>query len=101
MKTIFKGLLFVFILIPSLMMAQSTVTGTVIEQATSLPLPTVNVLIKNTTKGTVTDFDGNYNLQANNGDVLVFSYVGFLTQEVAYTGQARIDVALVEDSAQL
>ncbi len=101
MKTIFKGLLFVFILIPSLMMAQSTVTGTVTEQATSLPLPTVNVLIKNTTKGTVTDFDGNYNLQANNGDVLVFSYVGFLTQEVAYTGQARIDVALVEDSALL
>ena len=49
MKTIFKGLLFVFILIPSLMMAQSTVTGTVIEQATSSPLPTVNVLIKNTT----------------------------------------------------
>lgn len=101
MKTIFKGLLFVFILIPSLIMAQSTVTGTVTEQATSLPLPTVNVLIKNTTKGTVTDFDGNYNLQASNGDVLVFSYVGFLTQEVAYTGQARIDVALVEDSAQL
>ncbi|MBN2868826.1 MAG: SusC/RagA family TonB-linked outer membrane protein, partial [Flavobacteriaceae bacterium] len=101
MKTIFKGLLFVFILIPSLMMAQSTVSGKVTEQATSLPLPTVNVLIKNTTKGTVTDFDGNYNLQVNEGDILVFSYVGFLTKEVTYTGQNKLDVALVEDSAQL
>lgn len=101
MKTIFKGLLFAFILIPSLIMAQNTVTGTVTEQATSLPLPTVNVLVKNTTKGTVTDFDGNYSLQVNQGEVLVFSYVGFITQEVTYNGQDKINVALVEDSAQL
>ena len=101
MKTIFKGLLFAFILIPSLIMAQNTVTGSVTEQATSLPLPTVNVLVKNTTKGTVTDFDGNYSLQVNQGEVLVFSYVGFITQEVTYNGQDKINVALVEDSAQL
>ena len=101
MKTIFKGLLFAFILTPSLIMAQNTVTGSVTEQATSLPLPTVNVLVKNTTKGTVTDFDGNYSLQVNQGEVLVFSYVGFITQEVTYNGQDKINVALVEDSAQL
>lgn len=101
MKTILKGLLFAFFLIPTFMLAQNTVSGKVTEQATSLPLPTVNVLIKNTTKGTVTDFDGNYNLQANEGDILVFSYVGFLTKEITYTGQNRLDVALVEDTAQL
>lgn len=56
-----------------------TVTGTVTDEAGS-PLPGVSVLIQGTKKGTSTDFDGKYSLQANQGDVLEFSYIGFATQ---------------------
>ncbi|RAJ18176.1 SusC/RagA family TonB-linked outer membrane protein [Olleya aquimaris] len=101
MKTIFKRLLLALLFIPTVMLAQTTVSGTVTEQATALPIPTVNVVVKNTTKGTATDFDGNYSIDVNNGDVLVFSYIGYLTQEVTYTGQSRIDVSLAEDAALL
>ena len=56
-----------------------TVTGAVTDEAGS-PLPGVSVLIQGTKKGTSTDFDGKYSLQANQGDVLEFSYIGFATQ---------------------
>jgi len=49
-------------------------------------LPGVSVIVKGTTTGTSTDFDGNYTVSANNGDILVFSYVGYDTQEVVVTG---------------
>ena len=101
MKTIFKKLLFILLLLPAVILAQSTVSGTVTEQTSALPLPTVNIIIKNTTQGTATDFDGNYTLEVKNGDVLAFSYVGYLTQEITYTGQSRIDVSLIEDASQL
>ena len=101
MKSIFKSLLFVMFIVPSIMIAQSTVTGKVIEQSTSIPLPGVNVIIKGTATGASTDFDGNYQISANNGDVLVFSYIGFVTQEITYTGQSPINVQLAEDATQL
>lgn len=87
--------------VPSILLAQSNVTGKVTEKSTSLPLPGVNVFIKGTTTGTATDFDGNYQLSINNGDILVFSYIGFVTQEITYTGQSPINVELTEDAAQL
>ena len=63
-----------------------TVTGTV-SDATG-PLPGVNVLVKGTTNGTQTDFDGNYTLNnVNSGEVIVFSFLGYSTQEISYTGQ--------------
>ena len=101
MKSIFKNLLFVMLIAPSLLMAQSAITGTVTEQSTSLPLPGVNVIIKGSTTGAATDFDGNYQISANNGDILVFSYIGFVTQEITFTGQTPINVQLSEDAAQL
>ncbi|WP_420868328.1 TonB-dependent receptor [Aestuariivivens sediminis] len=61
------------------------VSGTVIDD-TSQPLPGVSVIIKGTSTGTTTDFDGNYAINANNGDVLVFSYVGYETQEIVVSG---------------
>ena len=101
MKTTLNSLLFFLLLAPSLLIAQSTVRGTVTEEATNQPLPGVNVLIKGTSQGAATDFDGNYEISVNNGDVLVFSYVGFVTQEITYNGQSTIDVQLAEDAAQL
>lgn len=60
------------------------ISGTVKDE--SGPLPGVSVIVKGTTNGTTTDFDGNYSITANNGDTLVFSYVGYDTQEVVVSG---------------
>lgn len=90
-------LLPVFLLAGSVIYAQ-TVTGTVSDA--SGPLAGVNILVKGTTTGTQTDFDGNYSIDGGSG-VLVFSYVGYITQEVAVNGQSVINVTLEEDVAQL
>ncbi|WP_241507246.1 SusC/RagA family TonB-linked outer membrane protein [Aquimarina sediminis] len=66
------------------------------------PLPGASIVVKGTSKGAQTDFDGNYVLTDVPEDaVLVFSYVGFVTQEINVSGQTKIDVVLVEDSSQL
>ncbi|NNL79820.1 MAG: SusC/RagA family TonB-linked outer membrane protein, partial [Flavobacteriaceae bacterium] len=101
MKTILKCVSFLLMFFPVVLLGQATVSGTVTEQATAQPLPGVNVIIKGTSQGTATDFDGNYQLSVSNGDVLVFSYVGFVSQEITYNGQSRIDIQLAEDAAQL
>ncbi|OIQ23203.1 TonB-dependent receptor [Lacinutrix sp. MedPE-SW] len=101
MKTIFKSVLFVLCFIPLLGIAQTTITGTVTEQSSSLPLPGVNVIVKGTNNGTATDFDGKYQLSVSNGDVLEFSFLGYINQEVTFTGQTTINIALAEDASQL
>ena len=68
---------------PLFVNAQSrTIEGTVSSMLDGTPLPGVNVIIKGSTSGTVTDIDGNYTISANDTDVLVFSFVGFTTEEV-------------------
>ncbi len=79
---------------------QATVTGTVIDEA-GQPLPGANVIEKGTTNGTQTDFDGNFSLNVAEGATLVFSYVGFRTQEAAVNGQSVVNVTLAEDAAAL
>lgn len=101
MKTIINGILFMLLFIPTILIGQTTVSGTVTEQSTSLPLPGVNVIIKGTGTGTATDFDGKYTIEVNNGETLVFTYVGYITQEITYGNQAIINVLLVEDASQL
>lgn len=61
----------------------------------------VTVTVANTTRGALTDSDGNYQIDVNAGDELQFSYYGFETQSVSYTGQATINIILVEDVNQL
>lgn len=101
MKTFLNALLFCLIMLPATLLAQTTVTGTVTEKANAMPTPGVNVIIKGTARGTSTDFDGKYSLEVNEGEILVFSYVGYTTQEVVFTGQSSIDIVLEEDAAQL
>jgi len=66
-----------------------------------MPLPGVNIIIKGATTGTQTDFDGNFNLRTNKGDVLVFSYVGLKTKEITISDFKKLDIALEEDLAIL
>jgi TonB-dependent starch-binding outer membrane protein SusC len=96
-KLLKKLLLPLALLFGSFIYAQS-VTGTVSDA--SGPLPGVNVLVKGTATGTVTDFDGNYTINASSGATLVFSFVGYLTQEVVVSG-TTVNVTLAEDAAQL
>ena len=77
-----------------------TVMGTVMEKGETLP--GVNVTIKGTSKGIMTDVDGNYSIIVPNGNaVLVFSFVGYLTQELTVGNRTRIDVELLEASQQI
>jgi iron complex outermembrane receptor protein len=69
----------------SFIVAQEEVTGTVLDDS-SQPLPGVSIVVKGTSTGTTSDFDGNFSISASNGDVLVFSYVGFDTQEITVSG---------------
>lgn len=101
MKTNTKRLLFFMLILPIFIFGQNTLKGTVTEQSTSIPLPGVNVVIKGTSTGTATDFDGNYQIDINNGDIIVFSYVGYQAKEIEYTGQATLNIQLAEDAAQL
>ena len=73
-----------------------TITGTVTDDTG--PLPGVNIVIKGTTTGADTDFNGNYSIEASTGDVLVFSFVGMQTQERTVGAANVIDVILVADN---
>lgn len=77
-----------------------TLSGKVTDAA-NVPIPGVNVIIANTTKGVSVDFDGNYSIEVANGDVLQFSSLGFVTQSITINGQRTLNVTLNEDSAQL
>ena len=79
---------------------EKTITGTVISEEGD-PLIGVNVIVKGTTNGTQSDFDGNYSIQANVGQTLVFSYVGFKTSEQRVGAANSIDVQMAEDAAVL
>jgi iron complex outermembrane receptor protein len=66
-----------------------------------LALAGVNVLVKGTNTGTSTDFDGNYVLNAEIGDVIIFSYVGFASQDIMYNGEDVINILMSEDASAL
>ncbi|SMC61678.1 SusC/RagA family TonB-linked outer membrane protein [Cellulophaga tyrosinoxydans] len=97
-----KYFLFLKIFLLSLMIhgQQKTITGTVTDQS-SLPLPGASVLVKGSTLGTQTDFDGNYSINAKTGDVLIFSYIGQKTVEKTIGASNTINVTLLEDAQAL
>lgn len=72
------------------------VTGTVYDESNQ-PLPGVSIIIKGTYKGTMTDFEGKYEIEASNSDLLVFSFVGYLAQEIKIKNEAEINVVLKPD----
>ena len=82
--------------------AQEThkVTGTVTD-SDNVPIPGAAIVVMNTTKGTVTDFDGNYSLDASEGDVLRFSYLGFIPQTILISDQSVINMVMQQDVSQL
>ena len=80
--------------------AQETVSGTVTDE-NGMPLLGVNVLVKNTSNGTTTDFDGNFEINTGESATLVFSFIGFISKEVEVAGGEQLSVTLSEDSESL
>ena len=80
------------------LIAQSTeISGTVNESGTNLPLIGVNIIIKGTTSGTVSDLDGNFTVTVPDQDViLVFSFMGFEQQEISVQGQTSLNISMKE-----
>jgi len=98
-----KLILIVILLFNITLFAQDSylLSGTVVSKSDNTPVPGVNVLIAGTTNGTSTDFDGNFSIDVKNGDVLQFSYVGFMTQLITISGQTSLNIVLEEDLNQL
>ncbi|MEQ9424633.1 MAG: SusC/RagA family TonB-linked outer membrane protein [Cyclobacteriaceae bacterium] len=82
-------------------LAQKQVTGKVTDGDTGEAVPGASVIVKGTTTGTITDFDGNYTLQVEDGATLVFSFVGYQPSEVAVGSRSVVDVALATDIVSL
>jgi len=102
MKTIYKKLLFLFLLLPLSVLAQDSISGVVVDKKSNQPLPGVNVAVQGTAKGASTDFDGKFQLAGlKNGDVLVFSFIGYTNETVKYTGQKSVSISLEESANQL
>lgn len=74
--------------------AQSYTVSGVVSDSDNQSLPGVSVVIKGTAKGTSTDFDGKYSIEVTNGDVLVFTSVGFETQQATISGQSVLNITM-------
>ena len=103
MKTIYKKLLFLFLILPiSAVFSQASLSGTVMDASVNQPLPGVNVTVQGASNGTTTDFDGKFQLRGlKNGDVIVVSYIGYQSESINFSGQKEIVVQLKEDLTQL
>jgi len=101
-KSLQKPLVFLFLLclFPLGAMAQSIVKGTVNDE-NGEPVIGATVKVKETQKGTITDFDGNYSIEAASNATLVFSYVGYVTLEVKVGGKSTLDITMKEDNTTL
>lgn len=85
-----------------LAIAQQQVSGTVTDNSDGSPLPGVNILLKGTTTGTVTDMDGGYNLSVPGADaILVFSFIGYQSQEVVVGNRTAVNISLAPDLSTL
>lgn len=78
-----------------------SLSGLVTSAADNEPLVGVSIKVRGTTNGTITDFDGRYTLNVSGDATLVFSYIGYVTKEVRYTGQSTLNVTLSEDAQSL
>ena len=92
-----KILTTVFLLFTLLSFSQGSVNG-VITDENGVPLPGANVIIEDTNTGVSTDFDGNFEITVNQGEVLAISYIGYTTEYITVSGQSSINISLQLDN---
>ncbi|WP_062059632.1 SusC/RagA family TonB-linked outer membrane protein [Aquimarina longa] len=93
-------LIFMSMLTNSISAQEKTIKGTVYDTS-NRPILGASILIKGTAKGTSTDFDGNYTIEAKEKDILEISYLGYITQEVQINTQTKLDIVLQNDVSEL
>lgn len=102
MKTKLNGILTLCLaLAVQFLFAQEKMVSGTVSDDQGMPLPGATVIVKGTTNGTTTDFDGNYSIDASVGDTLSFSFIGYVTQDVVVGSSDQINVTLASDSQQL
>ena len=101
MKKLLSVLFLLSLTLASVYAQDIQVKGTVVSGSDDFPLPGVNVVVKGTTKGVITDLDGNFTISVPSDAVLTFTYIGFKTQEVAVNGKTTLNVVLDEDTETL
>lgn len=102
MKTIYKKLLFLFLLLPLSVFAQSKLSGVVLDGKSNQPMTGVNVIVRGASNSTTTDFDGKFQLNGlKKGDVIEVSFIGYRTETVSFSGQSSVTVTLSEEANQL
>jgi len=101
LKTRLTLIITLFVSVTIFAQERFTISGTVVSAVDNMPLPGVNIIILNTTSGASTDFDGNYQIEVKSGDVLQYSFLGYVTQTVIVANQRTVNVALAEDASQL
>jgi len=97
-KTIKRALLSISLLFGGILFAQKNISGTVTDDQ-GVPLPGATVIVVESNSGTTTDFDGNYSINAEEGQTLAFSFVGYATQEVRVGTSSNYDVTLDSSNA--
>lgn len=97
----FTGIMFM-LLVTTVVNAQNTrtLTGVVVSATDNAPIPGINVVVKGTTTGGITDIDGKYAIPVKEGDVISFSFIGFQTTEVLITNQTSLNISLVEEVSE-
>jgi len=95
-------LMFSVLLLHTAYAQEITVSGTVTSDEDGSTLPGVNVVVKGTSRGTVTDIDGNYRISVpNQNSILTFSFIGLASQDVEINGRSTVDVVMSSDAKQL
>jgi len=77
------------------------INGAVSDSKNKQPIAGANIVVKNSKKGVTTDFDGNYSIKVNPNDILVFSYIGYATQEIKIAKTQALNVLLTEETNKL
>lgn len=102
MKTTFKQFLFLLLFIPINLLAQSKLQGVVTDNTSGQPLPGVNVTVQGTSNGVSTSFDGTFQLSnLKKGEVINFSFIGYKSESVTFSGQSQITIVLQEEANKL
>ena len=79
-------------------LAQSKITGSIIDNVTGLGIPFATIQIKDSDKGTTSNIDGNFSIEAMNNQVLIFKMVGYISQEIVVEGPANIDIKMKNET---
>lgn len=95
------GISLVFLFFTLIAQAQKPISGVVKSSIDNTAIPGVNVVIKGTTQGTITDMNGKFTISVSSGDILVLSFLGYLTEEVIISNQSSIEVSMIEDITRL